>query len=170
MEKIFINDNNLTKEDIDYTVTRVKGLIIDSNNKVLLADNNGTYQFPGGHVEEDEDMMEALIREVKEETGIDAKYIDGPFLEIETYADNYFFSGKKVCSKIYYYEIFSDDQPNFAETNYDELEKKTEFGLFYVDYDKLENFLKESLDKKLIDSDICREMGFVLKEYDKIYR
>ena len=78
METIIINDNNLTDEDMEKKVIRVKGLIINSKGKILLAHNNNTYQFPGGHLEDDEDMDSCIIREVKEETGIDVVVKEKP--------------------------------------------------------------------------------------------
>ena len=51
MEKIIINDDKLIKEDIDFSVTRVKGIIVNSRGDILLCHNNNTYQLPGGHVE-----------------------------------------------------------------------------------------------------------------------
>ncbi len=48
MKEVLYNYNNLTLEDIDETVTRTKGLIINSNNEITLGYSNKTYQFPGG--------------------------------------------------------------------------------------------------------------------------
>lgn len=49
-------------------------------DKVLLIDHikSGYWLFPGGHVCAGETLAEAVVREVREETGIDAKIITGP--------------------------------------------------------------------------------------------
>ncbi len=52
MKKIIINDDHLKDTDVEMRVIRVKGFILNSKNKILLAHNNNTYQFPGGHVED----------------------------------------------------------------------------------------------------------------------
>lgn len=169
MKRVFINENNLEISDLDYEVIRVKGIIVNHKNEVLIAHNNNTYQFPGGHQEKDEDIDEALIREIKEETGINIQTLAGPFMQITTYAKDYFNSGKNVCSKIYYYRILSDDVPNFAETNYDELEKQTDFNLFYVQMIDFRQFLIESIDNGRIDKNIGKEMLLVLEEYNRLY-
>ena len=70
MKTIIFNDNNLTDNDIEMRVVRVKGLMLNSSGKILLAHNNNTYQFPGGHLEDNEEKDTCLIREIKEETGI----------------------------------------------------------------------------------------------------
>lgn len=51
-------------------------LIID-NNKVLLLYHKklGVWLYPGGHVEKNETPDQTLIREVKEETGLDVEII-----------------------------------------------------------------------------------------------
>ena len=107
MREIFINDDNLQENDINYTVVRVKGLIINSKNEILLAQNNNTYQFPGGHLDEGESLDECLQREIKEETGIDVSINTEPFLRIVSFCKNYFSMGKNVKSIIYYYKVFS---------------------------------------------------------------
>lgn len=169
MRQIFINDYSLNEADIDFEVIRVKGLIINSRGEVLIARNNNTYQFPGGHKEEDESLDASLVREIKEETGIDVELEDGPFLEIVTYDNNYFGTNQKVCNKIYYYRIFSDQAPNFFETSYDELECQTDFELFYIKIQDLEKFLHKSLDDGSIDVKIGREMLLVFREYSNLF-
>lgn len=169
MKQVLINNDNLNLSDLDYEVTRVKGLIINSKNEILIAYNNNTYQFPGGHVDKAEDMRNALLREIKEETGISINEIDGPFMQIVTYAKNYFGTEKNVYNSIFYYRVLCDDAPNLEETNYDELERLSDFNLCYVPFDTLDGFLQEALDNGTIDVNICKEMLLVLEEYKRFY-
>ena len=46
-------------------------IINDQINYLLIKDFHGNYGFPKGHLEDDETEIEAAIREIKEETGID---------------------------------------------------------------------------------------------------
>ncbi|PLX21947.1 DNA mismatch repair protein MutT [Candidatus Parcubacteria bacterium] len=52
--------------------------IIVEQNKILLIFHKklGVWLYPGGHIEEDEHPDEALLREVKEETGLDVEIIE----------------------------------------------------------------------------------------------
>lgn len=168
MKRILINDDNLKVDDLDFEVIRVKGLIINSDGDILIAHNNGTYQFPGGHKEDDETLDDSLEREIKEETGIDVES-QGPFMSITTYDSNYFNQNKKVCNKIYYYVINTNETPNFEETHYDELECQTEFNLFYISLNELQEFLNKSIDEGSLDINIGREMLLVLEEYNNLY-
>ena len=169
MKRIFINDCFLKEEDLDFEVIRVKALIVNSKNEILIAHNNNTYQFPGGHKEDNESLEESLTREVKEETGIDINLEMGPFMFITTYDPDYFGTSKKVCNKIYYYRILSDQEPNYEETHYDELECQTDFNLFYIDLKSFSSFLEKSIDEKKVDTNIAREMLLVLREYDSLF-
>ncbi len=170
MKEIIFNDNNLKESDFTEKVIRVKGLIINSDNKILIAHNNNTYQFPGGHLEENENMDECIKREIKEETGIDVNINEEPFLCIRNYDNNYFGTGRKVLNSIYYYRFFTDDAPNFDETNYDELELETEFNLFYVYFPNLKEFINKSIEENTIEEGIGREMIKVVNEYNEIFK
>lgn len=169
MKKVVINEYNLSAQELDYEVTRVKGLIINSKNQILMEFNNNTYQFPGGHLSENEQLEEALLREIREETGIMIEKLDEPFMQIVTYDKNYFGMGKNVYSSIFYYRIVCDEIPDFKKTDLDELERLSEFGLRYVNLSELETFLEECLANGTIDKNIMREMSLVLKEYNDLY-
>lgn len=169
MKTIIINDDKLKEEDIERVVIRVKALLFNSSEKILLAYNNNTYQFLGGHVEEDEDMKLSLQREIKEESGISVNITDDAFLNIITYDNNYFNTGRKVKNIIYYYRVFSDDIPNFSYTQYDVLEQKSDFDLFYIPFSDLAEFLNHNINNGMIDIKIGREMLYALKEYKEVY-
>ena len=73
MKEIITNKDNLKENEITEVVKRVKVLLINSNNEILLGYSHHDYQFPGGHVEENEELIDTVKREVLEETGIKLK-------------------------------------------------------------------------------------------------
>jgi len=70
--------------DQQYPEPCVGALVVNQEGKVLLVKThkwNGMYCVVGGHVEVGETMEQALIREVKEETGLDV--FDPHFLAMQ---------------------------------------------------------------------------------------
>jgi ADP-ribose pyrophosphatase YjhB (NUDIX family) len=58
-------------------VPAVSAVIIDKNNQILLQErvDNGKWSLPGGGMDPGENVEQAIIREVKEETGLNVKVI-----------------------------------------------------------------------------------------------
>lgn len=76
------------------------GVVIKDKKEVLLIKNpSNIWTFPKGHIEKGETKEQTALREVKEETNIDAEIIDylGKI--------NYFFiwQGAKVYKTVYFY-------------------------------------------------------------------
>lgn len=167
MKRVIINDNNLDIMNMDSTVIRVKALMINEKDELLIVHNNYTYQFPGGHWRANESLEESLKREIKEETGIDSTIETGPFMVIEEYYPNYLGIGKSRCNKMYYYIVHSNADPKVEEMSLSELEKETDFNLFYIPIKDMEQFLKESIANKTIEEIIGKEMLSVMEEYQE---
>lgn len=71
-------DKEQKKPDKKYPESIVGALIINKEGKIILAKSrkwNGKYTVFGGHVEHCETLEDAVIREVKEEAGIDVEII-----------------------------------------------------------------------------------------------
>lgn len=165
MKIITVKEDNVDIEKIDEEVIRVKGLVLNTNNDLIIIHNNGTYQFPGGHRENNEDLEVTLEREIEEETGISVTIENGPFMLITEYANNYLGTNKTRCNKIYYYSIYTNEAPSIDKLSLTELESQTDFKLFYVNLNDMEKFLIESIDNKTIHEVIGKEMLEVIKVY-----
>lgn len=155
MKKVFYNEDNLRKEDINNFIKRAKMLIINSNNEILLGYGHNTYQIIGGHVEENESYDECVIREVKEETGIELSLEKRePFLQIVYYCKDYSKEGLNSEYIINYYSINSDLKPDIDKINLTENEKE---GLFEFRYVSLNNVLDELND----NLEVCKNKNTV---------
>ncbi len=166
MQKIIINQNNLSETDITEIVKRVKILLINSNNEILLAYSHHNYQFPGGHVEDDESLLQTVKREMLEETGIDLATIDTePFACTMGYYKDWPEKGKNRKTEIYYYEIKTDEKPNLDNTSYSEHEKDGNFELRYIPLDTVEDELRKNVEIYSDAFGITKEMLMLFTLY-----
>ena len=163
MKEIIYNKENLTDKDVDETVIRVKALIVNSKNEILLGYCHKTYQFPGGHIEENEDLEEGLKREVKEENL-------KPYEKIIYYTSNYRNTGLNRKNEIYYYVVKTDEPVNINNMNLDDWEKEGNYIIKTIPLNDIEKVLKNSIPDNPINSIIVEEMIEVLNEYKKSYR
>lgn len=171
MKELIIDNDNIKNERIDEEVTRVKVLIVNDKNEILLVNCYNEYQFPGGHLEENETPEEGLIREIKEETGANTKIEDyNLFMVIKDYTKNYRETNKNRCNKIIYYILNKHYDISLENSSFSDYEKKGDFRLELVHLDKVEDLLIESSKTHLIAKIIAIEMLCVLKEYKNKYK
>ena len=110
--------------------------------------NDGEYELPGGHVEENEDLMNAMIREADEELGIKLKVED---LKIEHILHHY--KGNRLnfilttrkyegelqigepdkCEKLEWFDI--ENLPNNMYKRAEKVIKEINKGIFYDNSD-----------------------------------
>lgn len=120
-------------------------LIINEESKVLLVNHKklGVWLYPGGHVETNETPDETVIREVKEETGLDVEIISGKDENLANGEANVFVLHQPytiLCEKIktdpehYHIDLvyrckITNENPNKIIKNY----KTEEVGFFGID-------------------------------------
>ena len=147
MEKILVMDAKNYDPNLDeiYRVA-VRGIIFIDGKLLMTEDKYGEVKLPGGGIDQGEDDVQALVREVKEETGYDVKVETiVPFGEIEE---------KRLSvhepmiwhqiSRLYFCEVHSEQ----GTCDYTENEKK--YGFRQVLYT-----LEEALEKnrKMLDAE-----------------
>lgn len=163
------NYDKVSKQDINDKVIRVKAILVNSKNEVLLGESFGTIQFPGGHLEDDESLLEALKREVMEETGIVLENSYEPFFAIKYILKGYPVLGNNRSIEIYYYYIFTNKEYDLNNMYLDDYEKNGEFKLFYTALKDVKRLLKKSIPNNQINKIVVEEMLLALK-YLKKYR
>lgn len=158
MEIIF-NPDCLSYEEIERFVTRVKILIINDFNQLLLCKIDGTYYFVGGHIEEGETLVDTLRREAFEETGIDLEVEPTiePFLVYKYYSKNHYGTGGKCLSTINYYSVKTNKHFNLDNQRLDSNESQKSFALEYVNLDEIEEKLLNSFSTPE-QKDLAKEM------------
>ena len=162
IEKIF-NTDNLSSKDIDEVVTRVKAIIINSKNEILLGYAHKTYQFPGGHLEENESLNDALTRELKEELGVDVKIDSLPFMKNVYYTHNYRNTGKNRENDIYYFLIKKDINPDMKNAHLDFNELAGNYTPKFIPMSEIDDILMCSIPDNPINEIIVNEMLEVIE-------
>lgn len=153
MEIEIKNPKNLKDNEIDSFVTRVKIFLIN-NKKIIIANCNGCYQLPGGHAEENENLVATVKREILEETGISLEdnEIPSPFFEVRKYTKNYNNNGSNKLSKIIYYFVNTNKQPNLNNISLTEHEKQNNFCIDLIPLEDLENTLQNVIKNSEVEA------------------
>jgi len=100
--------------------TKENGLI----KYVIIQSKNGVFGFPKGHVEKNETESATALREIREETGLNVKLIDG-FKEESSYC--FTLNGEEITKNvIYFLGEYNNQTPVAQETELN--------GIFLMDY------------------------------------
>jgi 8-oxo-dGTP pyrophosphatase MutT (NUDIX family) len=121
------------------------GVVLNSRGEIAIVNQkHRSWSLPKGHVEEDEDFLEAAKREILEETGItDLKLIT--FLgSYSRFALDYNNEDNPKEYKTMHFYLFSTTQNELAPSDTDNPEAR------WVSTDEVENYLTHPEDKKFI--------------------
>ncbi len=171
MKIIEFNQKHITKEEIDKSVRKARGIILNKKGKALLVKYKGIYMLPGGSIEE-ENEKEALQRELLEEAGIESvKLEDAPFLKLESYDRNYY--DRKLQKDItrltetYFYFGETQEEVNKEKQNLTESEEKGDFSISFENLSVIEYLVEHNETDNPKKGNFDREILTVLREFKK---
>ncbi len=165
MKEIIYNENNLKDEEISEWVKRAKVLVVNSKDEILIAHTDDSYYFLGGHVDGNETDYECLVREIKEEAGIDYNpKIDEPYVSIKYLLKDYPEEGINKGYISNYYVIYDDMVPNPKNVNLTDGEKEGHLRLVYIHKDRILDEVRPYLDK-CKRKNVVRDTIDVLEEF-----
>lgn len=168
MKEILYNYDYLKEEEINKIVCRAKMVIVNSDDEILLGYGNSNYQLPGGHLEPNETFDECVVREVKEETGIDIPFENRkPFFVVQYMCKDYPSKNDNTKYIANYYCIKTDEKPNLDEVNLTENEKEGMFDLQYIHKDDIVRVLENNMNT-CKNKNVVIDTLEVIKEYLKI--
>lgn len=168
MDTIVINDDNLNDNNIHKFGNKVRAILL-SDDKILVSHYGGVILLPGGSIDKGENIEDAIIRELQEETGIiydlnQLKYL----LTIKYYQLNYLTRNNEYINRLmtthYYLGHFNGiDLNNIKRT---EKEIKDNFNLELISFDDLlsQSDFSDNPRKKYFDRE-NKEIIKVLKTY-----
>ena len=139
--RIVINNYNLKIKYLTEFISKVKAILIDNNNNILLGNYNGTLLLPGGKIEGNETFLDAMIRELKEETGVIYSYDDLSFFgTVDYYQKDYPFKGSyknRFVFTCYFVGKFKGIDCDNMQLS--DCEIKNNFNLELIPLDNIEN-------------------------------
>lgn len=140
--ELTINEENLKNSDIQEFSTKVRALLFDENDKILIANYGNIILLPGGKVDDGELIITAIIRELNEELGQNYNRDELDFfVKLNYYQSNYpkrngTFQNRLI--ETYYfigqYKNIKKDLQKLTEN-----EKKDKFLLELISLEDLEN-------------------------------
>tara|TARA_B100001750_G_scaffold38287_1_gene27689 strand:+ start:51572 stop:51982 length:411 start_codon:yes stop_codon:yes gene_type:complete len=122
------------------------GIVLFHENKVLLLKykGGGHWDFPKGHIENNESETETALRELKEETGISEVTLFSDFREIIEYS---FRKGRSTIKKQVIYFLGETEETNITlsheHTNF--LWANSDNALHTITYQKSKSILNKAL-------------------------
>ena len=165
MKEITYNESNIKDEEVHEWVKRAKVLVVNSKDEILIAHTDDSYYFLGGHVDGNETDYECLVREIKEEAGIDYNpKIDEPYVSIKYLLKDYPEEGINKGYISNYYVIYDDMVPNPKNVNLTDGEKEGHLRLVYIHKDRILNEVRPYLDK-CKRKNVVRDTIDVLEEF-----
>ena len=146
----------------------IAGCVVEKNNKILMVQEGldfcyGQWNYPAGHVDEFENITEAAIREVKEETGLDVK-LKGVLPILETELKNETHIIIRFVAEVIGGEISFDSNEilDVKWLDIKDIEKMTEKEL--RNYEVGKNILNDYIEKKIYPIDIFSNKQFFSKK------
>lgn len=148
MERIVINPKNLKVDNTWLEFRKVRAVIENENGELLLSKEGGKYIFPGGKCDDGETELDAIKREIKEETGIEVTDNElKRVLEIEAFYDDFWdyrsSSYKPRHMLTTYFKIMTDKKINLDEQNLTLGEIKENFNIFACTLTEAYSYLQE---------------------------
>ena len=171
MKRIVINDFDLNDYEINSKNTKVRALLIH-NNQILVSNYGTAVLLPGGKIDYPETKEEALVRELKEETGIDYNLSElNELFLLEYYQKQYHTRRDTIENRLiktyFYYGHFKGLNEN--EMQRTEREIQGNFSLELMTLERLQRRITETcIDPR--DIFFNREMDTAIKVYKKVIK
>ncbi len=167
MREIIINEHNLEDKDVNAVVKRAKLVVENSKGELLLVKCHRNCYLIGGHVDGDETDNETLIRETREEAGVDIDInVTEPFYRIVYYTKDYPEVGTNTKYIANYYSIIYDLEPDYDNLDLTGDEAAGDFHLEYIPKDKILDEINE-IYKTCIRKNVVKDTLDVIEEYLK---
>lgn len=168
---LVINDDNLQINEVQEINTKVRAILVDDNNKILIANYGHVILLPGGKVDEGETVSGAITRELTEELGQNYNSDELEFFRtLNYYQKNYpkrdgTFQNRLIKTH-YFIGKYKDVKSNLQKLT--EKEIKDKFTLELVLIDDLENMILNNENNNPRNRYFQTELLTILASYKNI--
>lgn len=166
--ELVINEDNLFFEEVQEFNSKVRAILVDESNRILVANYGSVILLPGGSVDEGETTYEAIVRELGEELGQSYSVDELSWiLELSYYQKNYPKRDGSVKNRLVqtYYFVGRYKGVVASAQQLTEKEQKDDFRLELVSIDSLENMIMENVNNNPRNVYFQKELLTVLRFY-----
>lgn len=166
---IIINENNLNNDEIGTFSTKVRALLLDGN-RMLIANYGNVLLLPGGSIDDSETTEQALIRELKEEIGIEYLQQELEYLAtISFYQKDYPNRDGSISNRLVQTHYFVGPFKGIHAQNLTEKERKDNFNLQLIPFSELESEILNNHNNNPRNIFFQQELLTVLEIYRNIF-
>ena len=168
--ELIINEDNLELKEIQEFNSKVRALLIDENNNILIANYGNTFLLPGGSIDQGETTEEAIIRELKEETGIDYNLDELSYLNtLKYYQNNYPKRDANLRTRLITTHYFVGKYKGTSKQSLTEKEQKGNFRVELISIDNLEELVLNNQTINPRNIYFVKELLTIIEYYKQTY-
>ena len=165
--KVNIHRGKLIKNEY-VEKTKVRAIIESEDNKFLIANYGGVLMFPGGKLEDNEYLVTAILRELKEEIGVEYSVNEIRALTVfKQFQPNYPTREGKIVDRTIntFYFTAPYKEVNIDGVELSEKEKVGKFKLELLTEEEIYNFIKNNKTNNPRRKYFVEELKTVMKTY-----
>ena len=148
--------------------TKVRAIIKTEDDKFLVANYGGILMFPGGKLEDNEYLTTAILRELKEETGIEYKVTEiDPLTVFKQFQPNYHTREGEIVDRTIntFYYLVPYKGVNIDGATLSEKEKRDKFKLELLSEEEIYNFIENNHTNNPRKKYFAEELKAIIQTY-----